>query len=219
VGVVGCGNFDAAARALVKVHCGFRGIATKVDINAIVAQAADIEAKDNGWQATDSHPFLPLRLWALSEYERAVPGPSNPGTGLNTALAEIDQAISRRLALMGGGTGAIEQAQVLALAELWLGALWLDAFALERRPSAESVFRNACGAAQANTAIEVLNGCGPEEVTVRARSAVYAAMNADEAMGDKLLRFLDALSLKLGISVKATDAWVLLEEMREAAAN
>ncbi len=215
VGLVGCGDFEASKRALVKVHCGFRGLSSRVDLEALLAQAEEIEAKDNGWQAVDSHPFLPVRLWALSEFHRASAASEMPVGSCESTLAHVDQLIKNKLAMMGGGTGAIERARMVATAQVWLGALWLNAMRGESRDTAIAAYRTACGATESETAIAVLEECGEDEVTVRARSATAAVLQSDHTVGKELLSFIDRLSAAVGVNVKATDAWVLLDEMLE----
>lgn len=215
VGLLGCGDFEAAKRALVKVHCGFRGVSTHVDVKALMNQAENIDAKDNGWQATSSHPFLPVRLWALAEFHRAAATEGSGQRDQDTEIAAVDTAIARRLAMMGGGTGAVERSRLISQARVWLGALWLNAIPADKQAEAKAGYRASCGEAESDTAIAVLEECGVEEVTVRARYSASNLLNADASAGQELLQFIDALSARAGVNVKATDAWVLLDEMLE----
>ena len=215
VGLLGCGDFDASKRALVKIHCGFRGVSNHIDVHALMDQAEDIEAKDNGWQALDSHPFLPVRLWALSEFHRATSPPNQSQRDRDAGVAQVDQAIARRLAMMGGGTGAIERARMLSHAQVWLGALWIHAIPHDQRAAALTIYRATCGEIESKTAIAVLDECGDDEVTVRARAAVADVLSSDSSASRELHAFIDSISAKAGVNMKATDAWVLLAEMME----
>jgi hypothetical protein len=40
-------------------------------------------------------------------------------------------------------------------------------------------------------------------------------LQSDHTVGKELLSFIDRLSAAVGVNVKATDAWVLLDEMLE----
>ena len=218
VGLVGCGSFDAAARALVKLHCGFGRIASKIDIPALMSQAADIDAQFNAWQATTSHPFLPVRLWALSQFHEAMSGKSidellSPEGG--HALARVDDAVSRRLDMMGGGQAPIERARSFSTAQVWLGVIWLASLSDTARSRGEAELRKECGEVEIDTALKVLADCGSDEITVRAGMAIRMAVISCPNGSRDLLAFIDDLSARCGVNVKATDAWVMLDELTE----
>jgi len=222
VGLMGCANFEASTRALVKVHCGFSRIASKIDVQALLSQAADIDARFNEWQAYDSHPFLPLRLWALAEFHEATSGMSIDHLGSpegSRALAKVDESVARRLDMLGGGTAVIDRARDVSRAQVWLGTLWLSSLPDSAREQAEAHLRATCGDTDIQAAIRVLRDCGDDEILIRARTTSSAVIATHPGGGKDLMHFIDTLSAKCGVNVKTTEAWVQLDELIESATD
>lgn len=220
VGLIGCGNFDASCRALVKIHCGLGRIASKINVDALLQQAADIDVRYNVGEAFSSHPFLPVRVWALTEFHRtisAIPADQLDLPAADGMLAKLDHAVEGRLAMRGGGTAAIARANAVSSARLWLGILWLGSLPDAKLAAGEKELRRICDEVALPASLRVLRECGIEEVVVRTRSACVHAMASDPDAGQELMDFVDGLSARCGLNVKATEAWIVLDELMESA--
>lgn len=116
VGLIACGSFEVAARALLKAGYGLSEKNLNLDVTSLMGQLSEVQDDPIALQSNfQSHPLLPFRLQALNLFDLQVFSPGQPLTPLDCdadvdALFDrfkryprnpVDEAVMRVVALAG----------------------------------------------------------------------------------------------------------------------
>jgi hypothetical protein len=209
---------SVAFRMMVKMHTNLRSTHFRLDIGALVQQAADMPPHDAVWQLTTSHPFLSFRVWALNRFIASDAMCRHRGAAGGEPLKDIDDEIAARLEMLGGGRLSLTHADLVNEALVWLSLLLVhedgqitDA---EQRELVEMV-----GRIRATNAIEVLKHHGRMEIESHARRTTEAALAAGPHVMNRLMRALDDLGAAVGVDVSASRAAALVQDITRKAAH
>jgi len=105
LGLIAVGSMFTAARVMVKMACGLRGDDISLDVDGFLAQLErSPEEMSREWELYESHPALPLRLWALLRFGESDSYITVTGAGDGgLPLAGVDAAIRARFGESGDG--------------------------------------------------------------------------------------------------------------------
>jgi len=219
VGLLTCRDFNAAVTALLKLTTSLGSSRLHNDIEALVEalieQASEISARHNGWQAHQDHPFVAFRVWALQRfadsdaYKRAI------GIDGGTPISEVDQEIAARFEMLGGGVLHVAQAERLSQAVLWLATLVVSELPTISANS-RTELAHVVGKLPAQESLLLLSRCGAEEIRARAEASVARVISTRPADHAEIASALDTLCAALGMDMKTTESWVLLQESADS---
>jgi len=124
VGLIACRSVFIAARVMVKLASGLSSEYIDLDIDAFVRQMErDPQETNRSWELHESHPSLPLRLWALIRFSHS--RQYNELVQLGEAgyeLQDVDDEVARRFEELGDGRLSEMESSVYRLGLLWTAA-------------------------------------------------------------------------------------------------
>lgn len=124
VGLLATGSVFVAARVMVKLASGLPAELLGLDVDAFIKQAErEPEEFSRAWELDASHPSLPLRMWALTQFARSATFAELSGQGRGGRThSEVDREIEARMAEIGDGRISEIEAKVYEAALIWASA-------------------------------------------------------------------------------------------------
>ncbi len=214
VGLLATRSVFTAAHVMVKLASGLRGDSVALDIEAFLSQLdRDPAEMSREWELHQSHPALPLRLWALlrfgvtSEYAQL----SGAGEG-GERLADIEQEIVDRFATLGDGRlDEIEQ-KFFHLALTWLGMM-LVLHDEKVTPQEREALIELVGDEHANKAIRFFDSNGQQAVEKKLREALIRIQTTSQMLKQRFIESFHSFACSLGVEPEKTNAWEPLTEI------
>jgi len=212
VGMVASRSVFTAARVMVKLASGL-GEGVNVDIDAFLRQLTTRpDELDREWELHQSHPGLPLRLWALLRFSETADYLALSGTpGAGHSLKEVDDAVAERLGSLGKGRLDELEQDACRLALVWLGAyLVLDDDQVDERERA--ALTELVGEELAQKVLRFAEDQGAKAVEAKLRDALARAKAGSQAMREQFLAAFVDFAAVLGVAPRRCRAWQVVEQ-------
>jgi hypothetical protein len=211
VGLLACLKIESALKLDLKLATGLHSKQILVDMKALMQQGSEISRHHDGWQSYQGHPFLPFRLWALQRFSETDRFQTHIGEPGGLAFDEVEQEITARFEMIGGGTIHVNRADRLNETLIWLSTL-LIAELRDVSSRSRLELEHLIGRIRAEQALDLLSKCGKEEIKVRAEIWTHEIIS--EATAAELTKDLESLAVAIGVDLKTTEAWVVLAEAK-----
>jgi len=211
IGLIAGRSVYSAAHVMVKLACGLTGSSVALDIDAFWDQLNRRPDEVNrDWELHESHPALPLRLWAVirfaetSEYAQLSESMSSA-----TNLTEIDREIERRFSELGDGRLTKMEDRVLQRSLTWLGLVLIAADALIE-PHEQAALIDLVGEEDAEKAIGFFKEHGQDAVEQKLTETIGRIRDSNAATRRRFIEAVRSFCLALGLRLETSPAWVPL---------
>ena len=214
IGLLATRSVFTAAQVMVKLASGLRGDSVALDIPAFLSQLdRDPEEMSREWELYQSHPALPLRLWALLRFGATAEYARLAGTGDGgERLVEIDQEISARLASLGDGRLDEMESRFFLLALTWLGLmLVMQDDRIEPHERDELV--NLVGEEHAAKAVRFAEDHGKPAAEKKLREALERIRSTSMLLKRRFVESFRSFAYALGVDPERTAAGNLVKEL------
>lgn len=209
VGLLACLDPKSAHRAQIALATGLNSKQLTIDIDALIQQGSEISRHHDGWQSYQDHPFLPFRQWALQRFSETDRFKKHIGELGGLVFENVEQEITARFEIIGGGTIHVNRADRLNEALIWLSTL-LIAELPDVSSRSRIELEHLIGRIRAEQALDLLSKCGKEEIKVRA--VIHTDDVLSETTAAELTKDLDSLAAAIGIDLKQPrPGWFLLK--------
>lgn len=210
--VVAGGSPKTAISALVKVTSGLGEDHMLTDVDAFLAQLTDRpEDADLEWEALETHPMLPFRVWAMSRFSqtdlcRALLG-QDGGEPFETVEAEI----CSRFHAVGEGLVGRAVTDNLHEALAWIAALLICE---DGRHSEQELatLASVAGSVWAEDVLEYVRVHGLRATESRAKQSLGRLAGSGKPVRARTMSHVKALTQKLGSPKARKRAEELVEE-------
>jgi hypothetical protein len=195
VGMVACGDLRTAVSAMIKTASGLASSQIALDIDAFLKQLQESpEDADAEWEAEQTHPLLPFRVWAMTRFGATDLYRALIGQEGGEPFEAVEDEVCVRFHSIGEGLAARQATDHVHEALAWLGALSVlqDGKATEDE---EVTLATLVGTIWATDVVEYHRNLGRRAVQNRARQSLAALMfssaYAKRRLRDNLNRFLE----------------------------
>ncbi|MCS6897780.1 MAG: M48 family metallopeptidase [Nitrospira sp.] len=207
IGLLASRSTVAAARIMLKVASGLSSALIGLDIEEFVRQIdRDQDEANREWELCQSHPSLPLRLWALIRFSCSDVFQSLSGSGAGgIPLSQIDHEIAERLSQLGDGLLSEMQREVFQKALVWAAlAMVIDDRTVNDRERA--ALTALVGPELAGKALSFAQTNSREDVHARLADAISRINSGDVAARRKFEAAIEAFAISLKINPQTTAA-------------
>jgi hypothetical protein len=208
VGLLAVRSVYTASHVMVKIASGLTGAAVGLDIDQFIAQIErEPDEVSREWELHQSHPSLPLRLWALLRFAKTSEycGLSGTGSGVE-ALSTVDGEIARRLADLGDGRLSAMEEDVFRRVVLWLSVrlVCADDVVTDQEHSA---LAKLVGSEPASKGVAFATAHGTEAVDAKLREALRGVAAGSPLVRRRLITTFEEFATALGESADRTAPW------------
>jgi hypothetical protein len=200
--------------AMLKVVSGMNSDHLTLDVDAFLAQLADRPQEvDLDWEALETHPVLPFRIWAIHRFSQTDVCRSLLGLEGGDPAEAVEDEICERFLAIGDGLTGRAVTDHLHEALVWTAALIIDDD--ESHSDTEmSVLASVAGSVWAEDVIRYLRTHGLRAVESRAKDSLRALSGAGNPVRQRVQSHLDMLLERLGahgsrarVEAMLRDAW------------
>lgn len=211
IGLLASRSVYSAAHVMVKLACGLTGPSVSLDIDAFLEQLnRSPDEVNRDWELYESHPALPLRLWAVMRFgETSEYACLSGSTGSASRLADINLEIERRFAELGDGRLTEMEDRTLGIALTWLGLMLVAADHIIE-PHERLALIELVGEQNAEKAIAFYEDHGQDAVEVKLSEGIEWIRSSNAATRRRFLESVRSFCLALGLRLETSPAWVLL---------
>jgi hypothetical protein len=210
--IIAAGNPRTAISAMLKVVSGLSADHLTLDVDAFMAQLAERPHEvDLEWEALETHPVLPFRIWALRRFSQTDICRSLLGLEGGDPAEAVENEICERFRAIGGSLTGRAVTDHLHEALVWTAALIIDED--ESHSDIEmSVLASVAGSVWAEDVIRYLRTHGPRAVETRAKDSLRALSGAGSPVRQRVQSHLDILIERLGAQVSRARVEALLRD-------
>ncbi len=211
VSVIAAGDPLIAVSALLKVVSGLDAAHIALDIDAVLGQLADrMDDADLQWEALQSHPVLPFRVWAMHRFSQSDLCRSLLGLSGGEPFDRIEDEISERFHAVGEGLVGRTVTDHMHEALSWIGAMLVCADG--RQPEAEVAELSAvAGAVWTEHVLAYMRVHGMRAVENRAKESLGTLAEAGVFVQDRVRQHIEALLVQVGTDESRATVDALLQ--------
>lgn len=214
VGLLAVRSVYTSANVMIKLASGLSSEYLALDVDGFVNQLGDEEGQRlHGWRLSQSHPSLPMRMWALIQFSNSDAYASlTRQAAQGGSLGDTDALIAKRFDALGDGQLADHATKAYEKALLWVAtALVLDDDLIEEHE--EIAMRQLIGETLANKALAFARDHGRAAVLSKLRTAAKVAIDTDQATQARLLRSAESFAISINLDAAKTEAVDLLNHL------
>lgn len=200
--VIAAGNPRVAISALVKVTSGLGADHMLTDVDAFLAQLSDRpEDADLEWEALETHPVLPFRVWAMHRFCQTDVCRSLLGQEGGEPFEAVEDEICSRFRAVGEGLVGRAVTDHLHEALVWIAAILIceDGRHSEQELAA---LTSVAGSVWAEDALEYVKVHGMRATEARAKESLGRLAGGGKPVRARATTHVRALTERLG-SAKA----------------
>jgi hypothetical protein len=196
--IIAGGNPRTAISAMLKVVSGLNTDHLTLDVDAFLAQLAERPQEvDLDWEALETHPVLPFRVWALHRFSQTDVCRSLLGLEGGEPAEAVEDEICERFRAIGDGLTGRAVTDHLHEALVWTAALIINED--ESHSDTEmTVLASVAGSVWAEDVIHYLRTHGVRAVESRAKDSLRALSGAGTPVRQRVQSHLDTLLERLG---------------------
>jgi len=195
--VIACGSPRIAISALLKVYSGLSDKHITLDVDATLRQLSEDPGRvDMEWEALQTHPLLPFRMWALNRFCQTDACRSLLGLEGGEPAEAIEDEICARFRAVGDGLTGRAVSDHLHEALAWTAALLITEDG-SHSESELSVLSSVAGTVWAEDVMHFLRAHGATAVEIRAKSSLSALSNAGKPVHERVRSHLHQLLVRL----------------------
>ena len=210
--VIAAGGARKAVSAMVKIVSGLSGAHIAMDVDAFLRQLEERpDDTDAEWEAGESHPVVPFRVWAMCRFADTDLCRSLLGQPGGEPFEKVEDEVCGRFSAIGEGFVSRQAIDHLHEALVWLGALAV------RRDEAvsqdeEQVLSALVGSVWAGDAIEYHRTHGRRAVESRAKESLAALLHSGERIRRRFRDHLDRFLSESGNDAARAEVTALVDE-------
>jgi hypothetical protein len=209
--VIAAGKPRVAVSAMLKVVSGLTASHLTLDVDAFLKQLAEGPGQvDLEWEALETHPVLPFRVWAMHRFCQTDLCRSLLGLDGGEPAEAVEDEICDRFRAIGEGLTSRAVTDHLHEALAWVAALLISEDESHTEPELE-VLAGVAGSVWAEDVMRYLRTHGPQAVESRARDSLSALSNAGTPVRKRVKAHLEGLVERLGASTSRARVERLLE--------
>jgi hypothetical protein len=210
--IIAAGKPRTAIAAMVKVVSGLDANHLTLDVDALLKQLSERpEEVDLGWEARETHPLLPFRIWALHRFAQTDMCRSLLGLEGGDPAEAVEDEICERFRAIGDGLTGRAVTDHLHEALVWTAALIINED--ESHSDTEmTVLASVAGSVWAEDVVHYLRTHGVRAVERRAKDSLRALSGAGTPVRQRVQSHLDTLLKRLGAEGSRTRVEALLGE-------
>ena len=208
--IIAGGNPRTAISAMLKVVSGLNTDHLTLDVDAFLAQLAERPQEvDLDWEALETHPVLPFRIWALHRFSQSDVCRSLLGLEGGEPAEAVEDEICERFRAIGDGLTGRAVTNHLHEALVWTAALIINED--ESLSDTEmTVLASVAGSVWAEDVVHYLRTHGVRAVESRAKDSLRALSGAGTPVRQRVQSHLDTLLKQLGAEGSRTRVEALL---------
>jgi hypothetical protein len=211
--VIACGSPRVAISALLKVVSGLSATHITLDVEAFLRQLADDPGQvDSEWEAMQTHPLLPFRVWAMHRFCQSDLCRSLLGLEGGEPIEVVEDEICARFKTVGDGLTGRLVTDHLHEALAWIAALLITEDG-SHTDGELAVLSSVAGSVWAEDAMQYLRAHGASAVESRAKASLEALAYAGKPVHHRVRTHLEALVVRLD----ATKSRNRVEQLLDAA--
>lgn len=204
-------NPRIAVSAMLKVVSGLAADHLTLDVDAFLRQLQEGPTKvDLEWEALETHPVLPFRVWAMHRFSQTDLCRSLLGLDGGDPFEAAEDEICERFRAIGEGLTSRAVTDHLHEALVWVAALLIGEDDAQTEPEL-AVLAGVAGSVWAEDAMRYLRAHGPTAVESRARDSLKALAGAGTPVRQRVRTHLDGLIERLGAHASSRRVEELLE--------
>lgn len=210
--VVAAGDVRTSVSAMIKIASGLSAAHLNLDVDAFLKQLEERpEEADTEWEARETHPLLPFRIWAMVRFGATDLFRSLVGQEGGEPFEAVEEEICRRFRAIGEGLATRQATDHLHEALAWLGALAVlsDDVVTETE---EVTLTTLVGTIWATDVIDYHRNHGRKAVESRAKESLSALILSSEPTRRRLRDSLDRFLVRAGNEDAREAVEKLLEE-------
>jgi hypothetical protein len=211
--VIACGSPRVAISALLKVVSGLLATHITLDVEAFLRQLADDPGQvDSEWEAMQTHPLLPFRVWAMHRFCQSDVCRSLLGLEGGEPIEVVEDEICARFKTVGDGLTGRLVTDHLHEALAWTAVLLITEDG-SHTDAELAVLSSVAGSVWAEDAMQYLRAHGASAVEIRAKASLGALAYAGKPVHHRVRAHLEALVVRLD----ATKSRNRVEQLLDAA--
>ena len=196
--MIAAGNARTAISALIKVTSGLGSDHVRLDVDAFLKQVAERPAEaDLEWEALETHPALPFRVWAMQRFAQTDLCAAMMGASGGEPFAAVEDEICARFRAIGEGLVGRGVTDILHESLCWIAALLIceDGQHTERELAALSA---VAGSVWAEDVLEYVRVHGLRATESRALESLRLLSSASKPVRARAREHINALVTKAG---------------------